>query len=122
MAEIYSDKSAVDGKKLLNEKAVEKSLDNIVIFDKFDIPFNPIGASIENYLFKPVIEATAQGIYFRIISEVSKIDDRIIINNQVSSVSVNDNVDGYDVALSYSIRGLIGSFIYRRAIKSYYNN
>jgi len=119
MLEKYSDITS-DG-KLINNAAVEQSIDNILSLSPFDIFFNKVGAGLDKLLFKLMSKATSNSIYFVLISAIEQTDDRVIIDKEQSYVNPDYINHHYDVKLIYKIRGLDETmYTYDRRIKVKY--
>ena len=102
----------------VNSQAVEKSLDNIMRLSSFDIFFNPVGANLDNLLFKPMNSQTEAEIFFFLTSAIEKVDDRIEIENSSSRVQADYDNQSYKVTLRYRIKGLDESlYTYTRNIR-----
>lgn len=112
----YSDLNSSGG-KVIDNIAVEQSMDNIISLSSFDVFFNQAGSNLENLLFRPMNKTTADAIYFVLVTSFSKIDDRIVIDQQNSQVTPDYDGHAYDVLLKYSIKGLDESmYTYSRSI------
>jgi phage baseplate assembly protein W len=84
--------------------AIKQAIVNILLTNKGERLFNfEFGSSIRQYLFEPLDFATAGQVSGSIKSTLSKFEPRI----GVTDVSVLPNYDdnGFDVELSYVIRG-----------------
>lgn len=112
----YSDLGSLGG-KVINNQAVDQSLDNILGLSSFDIFFNQAGSNLEDLLFRIMNKATADAIYFTLITAIARIDDRIEIDQTVSQVTPDYDTHSYDVLLKYSIKGLDETmYTYSRSI------
>ena len=119
MLEKYSDITSKG--KLINNEAVEQSIDNILSLNPFDVFFNKVGAGIDKLLFKVMSKATSNSIYFVLITAIEQTDDRVIIDKEQSYVNPDYDKHYYDVKLIYKIKGLDDSmYTYNRRIKVKY--
>lgn len=114
---IYSDIPKESRSEILtNKKTVEDSIDNILILSPYDIPFSPVGADLEQLLFRPMNSETEHLIANFLVDSVQRFDTRIKIINNETEVIANYDFNAYDVNLAYTIKGLPYKYYYERRI------
>ena len=94
----------------VDAEAIVSSIENILQTRLNERLFNlDITANIEGLLFEPLINTTATLIYDSIFRAISRFEPRVRLLND-SSVTVNQNENGYDVFLSFEIIGVGDTF------------
>ena len=85
--------------------AIKQAIVNLLLTNKGERPFKPdYGSDIRSYLFEPLDFATAAQIKGNIRSTIAKWEPRIGIVSLICNPNMDDN--GFDVEMTYEIRGL----------------
>ncbi len=85
--------------------AIKQAIVNLLLTNKGERAFNPnYGSDIRSYLFEPLDFATAAQIKGNIRSTIAKWEPRISIVSLICNPNMDDN--GFDVEMTYEIRGL----------------
>lgn len=105
---IYSDvdsNAPKTNRLLYNLDAVHQSVENILFCKRLEMPFlRDFGSNLEDLLFEPMDQFTANNIYVQVISSIERWDDRVIINKSRSWVRPNYDNHAYDVQLVYKVK------------------
>ena len=89
-----------------NVAAVLQAMDHLFCTEKDELPFFlDFTASFETLLFKDLSFATAVEVYALALSALERFEPRVVVDESRSSVTVNDEEDGYDIVFAVSIRG-----------------
>ena len=84
--------------------AIKQAIVNLLLTNKGEKLFNPeYGSDIRAYLFEPLDYGTAAQIQRNIAYSVNKHEPRVQIEDLRANPNFDDN--GFDVEMSYSIRG-----------------
>ena len=84
--------------------AIKQAIVNLLLTNKGEKLFNPeYGSDIRSYLFEPLDYGTAAQIQRNIAYSVNKHEPRVQIEDLRANPNFDDN--GFDVEMSYSIRG-----------------
>ena len=87
-----------------DESAIKQAIVNLLLTNKGERLMNPrYGSDIRSYLFEPLDYGTAAQIKANIQSTIDRFDPRISISDIKCIPNFNDN--GFDVEMTYIIRG-----------------
>ena len=87
-----------------DESAIKQSIVNLLLTNKGERLMNPkYGSDIRSYLFEPLDYGTAAQIKANIRSTIDRFEPRISISDLKCLPNFNDN--GFDVEMTYIIRG-----------------
>lgn len=110
---VYSDLNIFSphSKPLIEDvESVVAAVSNILQTRRNSRLFNlEIESNIESLLFEPLTDTNASVIYDRIFRSISRFEPRVNLLNS-STVSVNNNEDGYDVFLAFTVEGFEGEY------------
>ena len=107
---LYREKSVTDIKASIDEGAIKNSLVNLFTTMPGQKLLNPdYGLSINQFLFMPLTEDTAEDIGQRILKGIQTYEPRVTVKN----INVNLDVDNsqYDVYLTLTIPALSNSTV-----------
>jgi len=95
---------------LINVQAVEQAIMTLISTEPGNRLFRPeIGGSLEDLLFEDINDDTAYTLRHRLFYGIEAWDNRIIIDNALSSVEPDYDNNRYYVHLVFSIAGMGGS-------------
>lgn len=84
-----------------DDAAINGSLMNIIKTKKGERAFNPtFGSNIYSYLFEPLEPIVKIDLKDEIVSVLANQEPRIVLHSVL--VEINDNLDGYDITISYA--------------------
>lgn len=88
--------------RVTNEAAVNQSIRNLIMTNKYERFFNPtLGSSIRNFLFEPISPQTEAAIRSAIKSTIEKYERRVsLLDVKVSAIADRNT---YMVTIIYSI-------------------
>ena len=85
--------------------AIKQAIVNLLLTNKGERAFKPeYGSDIRSFLFEPLDYATSAQIKGNIRSTIAKWEPRISIVSLICNPNMDDN--GFDVEMTYEIRGL----------------
>ena len=85
--------------------AIKQAVVNLLLTNKGERFFNPnYGSDIRSFLFEPLDFATAGQVRSSIKSTLNKFEPRIFVENLKVIPNFDDN--GFDVEMTYTIRGI----------------
>ena len=90
---------------ILNANAIARSVRNLVLTARGDVPFNPVlGSRVNEMLFEPMDQITSTGLKEEIEDTINNFEPRV----KLREVQVNPDYDGnqYDVIVRYDIIGI----------------
>ncbi len=89
----------------LNANAIARSVRNLVLTARGDVPFNPVlGSRVNEMLFEPMDQITSTGLKEEIEDTINNFEPRV----KLRKVQVNPDYDGnqYDVIIRYDVIGI----------------
>ena len=90
---------------LLNANAIARSVRNLVLTVRGDVPFNPVlGSRVNELLFEPMDQITSTALKEEITDTINNFEPRV----KLQEVQVNPDYDGnqYDIIIKYRVIGI----------------
>ncbi len=105
---LYSDLDMdLNGPLVYNKGAIEQAIMNLFSTGKTERSFQPdLYGSVEEFLFGIIDDFTAYGLRHRIIESIERWDNRVSVDNALSSVTADPDNSRFFVELVLSINGM----------------